>query len=223
MDTAKIAVGKKAASLITDGQIVGLGSGTTAIHFIQSLIERTKQGLKIKAVSSSRASAEAAKKGGIEVLDINGVSHIDVTVDGADEVDPEKRMIKGGGGAHVREKILSRASKKLIIIIDESKLVPKLGRHPLPVEILFYGSTVTRGHIEKLGFMGHWRLNPDQTLFLSDNGNLIFDIHFTSPPHAPERVDAELRAIPGVVDTGFFFNLPDQLIIGYKSGKVEVQ
>lgn len=222
-EEAKKAAGRKAAEWIEKGMIVGLGSGSTAGYFIESLIERCRKGLSIQAVASSHASAKAAQKGGIEVIDINSVPRIDITVDGADEIDPQKRMIKGGGGAHLREKILANASRELVIIVDESKLVPALGHAKLPVEIVFYGSPATRSKIEHLGFSGKWRTNADHTLFITDNGNLLFDIHFPSPPPHPEAIDEQLRRIPGVIDTGFFFHLAGRVIVGYPDGQVKIQ
>lgn len=217
---AKIAAGLKAVEFIKNGMIVGLGSGSTAECFIQALIS---SGLKVQAVSSSRASAEIAKRGGIELLDINAAPRIDITVDGADEIDPLKRMIKGGGGAHVREKILASASNEMIVIVDNTKLVPSIGAKKLPIEIMFYGSPAIRAKIESLGYRGRWRLNPDDTLFISENGNLIYDLEFGSPPKAPEHLHEALINIPGVIDTGFFFNLAGPVIIGYPSGKTEIR
>ena len=219
----KIASGQRAAALIESGMIVGLGTGSTAECFIHSLIERTHRDLRIKAVSSSRSSAELAKKGGIEVLDINAAPRIDITVDGADEIDPKKRMIKGGGGAHVREKILASSSTELVVIVDETKLVPTVGRGKLPIEIIFYGSPATRSKIEALGFSGKWRHNEDNTLFISENGNLIFDLHFPSPPTSPETLHEQICRIPGVVDTGFFFHLAGRVIVGYPDGHTEIR
>ena len=222
MDRAKRAAGEKAAALIQNGQIVGLGTGSTAAYFIESLIERVKQGLQITAVSSSRASAEQARRGGIVVLDINEVPHIDITVDGADEIDPQKRMIKGGGGAHVREKILASASDELVIIVDQTKVVPALGRAKLPVEVLFYGSPSTRRKLEKLGYLGHWRMNKDKSLFITENGNLIFDIAFESLPIDPELDHEKILHVPGVVDTGFFFGYAGRVIIGSSDGSTQM-
>jgi ribose 5-phosphate isomerase A len=222
-EDAKIAAGRKAAEWIQSGMIVGLGSGSTAQHFIRFLIEQHRKGLRIQAVSSSRESAELAQKGGIEVLDINSVPRIDITVDGADEIDPQKRMIKGGGGALVREKILASSSAELVIIVDPSKLVPSVGHCKLPVEVLFYGSPATRSKIEALGYAGKWRHSDNNTLFVTENGNLIFDIHFPSPPRSPEQDHDTLRRIPGVIDTGFFFNLAGRVIIGYPDGRTEVR
>ncbi len=220
---AKIAAGRKAVEWIENGMIVGLGSGSTSECFIHSLVEECKKGLRIKAVSSSRNSTDLAKKGGIEVLDINSVPRIDITVDGADEIDPKKRMIKGGGGAHVREKILASSSNEMIVIVDETKLVSSLGKGKLPVEILFFGSPATRMKIEQLGFQGKWRLNNDGTFFITENGNLLFDIHFLSPPLSPEEIEIQIRQIPGVIDTGFFFNLAGRVIVGYPDGKTEIR
>lgn len=220
---AKIAAGRKAVEWIESGMIVGLGSGSTAECFIQSLVEACKDGLHIQAVASSRASANLAEKGGIEVVDINSVPRIDITVDGADEIDPKKRMIKGGGGAHVREKILASASNEMVVIVDESKLVPSVGRGKLPIEILFYGSPATRMKIEELGYHGRWRMNEDETLFISENGNLILDLHFDSPPPAPEALHESILNIPGVIDTGFFFDMAGRVIVGYPDGKTQVR
>lgn len=220
---AKIAAGFKAVQWIHDGMIVGLGSGTTAECFIQALIEACRKGLQIQAVSSSRASAEMAKKGGIEILDINSVSRIDITVDGADEIDPQKRMIKGGGGAHTREKILACASREMLVVVDHTKLVPAVGHKKLPIEVLFYGSPATRMHIEKQGHSGKWRQNNDGTLFITENGNLLFDLHFKEPPQSPESFNEQLLRIPGVVDTGFFFNIAGRVIVGYPDGTTEVR
>lgn len=220
---AKQAAGRKAAEWIESGMIVGLGTGSTANCFIESLVERCRKGLRIQAVASSHESAALAKKGGIDVLDINAVPRIDITVDGADEIDPKKRMIKGGGGAHLREKILGSASDELVIIVDESKLVPTVGRGKLPVEVVFYGSPSTRARLENLGYRGKWRMNPDHTLFVTENGNLLFDITFDEPPSDPEETHLKIRSIPGVVDTGFFFNLAGRVIIGYPDGRTEVR
>ncbi len=218
---AKQAAGLKAATFIENGMIVGLGSGSTAECFIRSLAERK---VRIQAVASSRASAELAKQCGIEVLDINNVPRIDFTVDGADEIDPKKRAIKGGGGAHVREKILASASDELVIVVDNTKLVPAVGRGKLPVEVMFYGSPATRMHMEKeLGCEGKWRLNADGTLFITENGNLLYDISFKEPPKAPESLHEALLNIPGVIDTGFFFNMIGRVVVGYPDGKTEVR
>ena len=221
---AKEAVGQAAADLVHDGMVVGLGSGTTASFFIDALVKRVRNGLKIECVSSSKNSHEQAKKGDIRVFDINEVSHVDVTIDGADEIDPQKRMIKGGGGAHVREKILATSSDEMIVIIDESKLVPKLATNmPLPVEVLFFGSPATKMKIERLGFHGKWRIKNDGNFFITDNGNLIYDIAYDRPPEYPEQDHDSIIHVPGVVDTGYFFGIAGRVLIGYFDGRVEMK
>lgn len=222
-EVGKTAAGEKAASLIENGMIVGLGSGTTSMKFIQSLIKQVQNGLRIQTVASSRASRDLAKKGGIEVLDINSVPRIDITVDGADEIDPKKRMIKGGGGAHVREKILASSSDEMVVVVDESKLVETIGTKKLPIEIVFFGSPATRMKIEELGYTGKWRLNDDETFFITENGNLLFDLHFDTPPDAPEHLHEAIINIPGVVDTGFFFNIAGRVIVGYDDGHAAIR
>lgn len=222
-EIGKITAAEKAATLIESGMIVGLGSGTTSAKFIQSLCKQVKDGLRIQAVASSRASAELAKQGGIEVLDINEVPRIDITVDGADEIDKKKRMIKGGGGAHVREKILASSSSEMVVVVDESKLVDSVGTRKLPIEVIFYGSPATRMKIQELGFTGKWRLNDSETFFITENGNLLFDLHFEKPPEAPEHLHQTLLNIPGVVDTGFFFNIAGRVVVGYEDGRSEVR
>lgn len=215
-EIGKQAAGEKAATLIESGMVVGLGTGSTAAYFIKALIQ--KQELRIKVVSSSTASAEMAKAGGLKVLDINAVSQIDITVDGADQVDHQMRMIKGGGGALTREKILASSSAEMIVIVDESKVIKTLGTVKLPVEIVPYGSLMTKRKIEALGFSGKWRAGDGshlaQELFVTENGNLIFDIFFTTPPENPEKIDESLIKLPGVIETGFFFDLATQVIVG---------
>ena len=145
--------GYKAADLVENGMIVGLGTGSTAAFFIERLIERYKHGLQVEVVATSIQSENLAKSGGLTVLDVNDLSFIDVTVDGADEVDKNKQMIKGGGGALLREKIIASMSEEMIVVVDESKCVEKLGKFPLPVEIVSFAYRSTIDRFEKLGFM----------------------------------------------------------------------
>lgn len=220
LENCKKAAAEKALSFIKDGMIVGIGTGSTAYYFIEKLIQACKAGLKIQAVASSEWSMDIARKGEIPLLDINSVKSLDIYIDGADEIDPEKRMIKGGGGALVREKIAANMSKEKIIIIDESKLVPQLGRRSLPVEIIPFGSAATIHQIERLGYMGFLRLKNNAP-YITDNHNLIYDVHLPENSQ-PERVHQQITSIPGVVDTGFFFNLADRVIIGFLDGSVVV-
>ena len=208
---------------IQDGMVIGLGSGSTSAYFIELLgMVIREQGLHIRGVATSRASAQLAAKHNIPLIDLNDVPRIDITIDGADEIDPEKRMIKGRGGAHVREKIVASASREVIIIVDESKLVPHLGKGPLPVEVIPFGAPSTRHKIEQLGYQGTWRLSPDRSFYITDNGNFLFDIQLKEPTHHPESDHDRLRHIPGVVDTGFFFGLAGRIVVGAANGTSRV-
>lgn len=222
-DTIKRAVGIKAAQLVLPGMKVGLGTGSTAFYFIEALIERCRQGLKIEAMASSERSLQQAMKGGIPLLDPHKVSSLDLTVDGADEVDPEKRMVKGRGGALVREKIVANMSKEVIIIIDEGKLVPCLGQGRVPIEVIPFGIAATLKQLEKGGFHPHIRQNSDHSPYITDNGNMICDLQFQSPTEHPEQDHERLIHIPGVVDTGFFFHLSGKIIVGFQDGQVVIR
>ncbi len=223
IDAIKKAVGYKAAELIEDGMLIGLGTGSTAFFFIEKLIQRCQEGLRIHAIASSIQSLNQAKKGKIPLLDINAVTSLDLTIDGADEIDPQKRMIKGGGGALVREKIAAGISKEMIVIVDESKCVDKLGRCKLPVEVISFASHATLHRIEKLGYRGDFRRGEDNSLFVTDNGNHIIDIHFHEHRNNPEEDHEALMHIPGVVDTGFFFHLAGRVIIGFFDGQIVIK
>ncbi len=217
--------GHLAASYVENGMTVGLGTGSTAHYFIQKLSERVKsENLKIRAVASSTKSQELAKSGGIPIVDINTLDSIDLTVDGADEIDAKKRMIKGGGGALLREKIVAEMSKEMVVIVDETKVVPLLGRHKLPVEVVTFAHLVTLHHIKKLGFSAGFRKSEkNNEHYVTDNGNYIIDIHFSSPLENPEKEHALIKEIPGVVETGFFFHLAGRVIIAFADGQVVVK
>src|SRR5437868_14079322 len=153
---------ERAVEYVRDGMTIGLGTGTTAYWGIQRIGSLVKEGLKIKAVSSSEHSSSLAKELNIPVLDINSILQIDLTIDGADEVDPQKNLIKGGGGALLREKILAIHSKQYIIVVDESKMVNQLGKFPLPVEIAAFASRLTMKKIEELGCEVNLRMKKDE-------------------------------------------------------------
>jgi ribose 5-phosphate isomerase A len=223
IDMIKKAVGYKAAALIEKGMRVGLGTGTTAFYFIEKLIQRCQEGLHIHAVASSERSFKQASQGGIPMLDTSEITSLDITVDGADEIDPQKRMIKGGGGALTREKIVAAMSHEMIVIVDEGKLVPSLGACKLPVEILPFAHKATLHHIAKAGYRGELRKRPDESLYITDNGNLIVDIHFDALRTSPEEDHETLIHIPGVVETGFFFHLAGRIIVGFIDGQVIIK
>ena len=221
LKNCKKAAAEKAISFIKDGMIVGIGTGSTTFYFIEKLIKQCKTGLNIQAIASSEKTMEIARKGEIPLLDINTIKSLDIYVDGADEIDPEKRMIKGGGGALVREKISATMSNEWIFIVDESKLVPKLGQRPLHVEIIPFGSAATIHQLECLGYKGTLRMKNNAP-YITDNHNFIYDVQLPDNGK-PEMIHQQITAIPGVVDTGFFFNLAGRVIIGFLDGKVVVQ
>ena len=205
-------VAKKAASLVKPGMLVGLGTGTTATFFIEELCKRK---LNIKAASSSKRSEEQARKGGIEVVSMDKVTELDFTVDSADEVNPRGDMIKGGGGALTREKIVIASSREVVIIVDESKCVETLGAFGLPVELLPFGLASTLARLEKLGYQGVLREG-----FVTDNGNVIVDLKTPPTYEDPKKHHQILVSQAGVVETGLFFEVNAKVLIAYETGEI---
>ncbi len=222
INKAKAAAGKAAADLVQEGMVVGLGTGSTAVYFIDFLAKRCQEGLKIEAVATSHRSHEQAKSLGIPLLDINTLTQIDLTIDGADEIDSKKRMIKGGGGALLREKIIAYMSREMAVIVDEKKVVDFLGAFPLPVEIVPFGCAATLHHMNEMGYKGKLRTLATDKPYITDNGNFIYDIPLGYPCRNPEKVHSDIRDIPGVVDTGFFFNLAGRVLIGTEEGNIKI-
>lgn len=215
---AKQAAGYAAAELIKNQMVVGLGTGSTAAFFIESLGKRCREGLQIKAVASSQQSMNLAERAHIPIVDPSSVISIDITVDGADEIDDSYSMIKGGGGALLREKILAQASLEFVVIVDEFKVVEQIGTYPIPVEISPFAYRTTIYRLEQLGYRGKMRETHNEQLFVTDNGNYIFDLAFTKPIRDPRQEDALLRSVAGVVETGLFFDIASRLIIGHIDG-----
>ena len=225
LSLAKAAAGKAAAQLIESGMIVGLGTGSTAAFFIENLGQRCRSGeLQIHAVASSEQSVKLAQSCGIPLIAASEITRVDLTVDGADEVDPQKRLIKGGGGALLREKILASSSREMIVILDETKLVDQLGLFPLPIEISPFAYQTTLARLAEYGYRGHLRLTSSQQPFLTDNQHYIVDIALReySAPLPPEQHDQQLKRIPGVLETGFFIGIAGRLVIGYVNGEVKI-
>jgi ribose 5-phosphate isomerase A len=217
----------RALDFVADGMTVGLGSGRAAERFIRALADRAKKGLHIRGVPTSNGSADLAKQLGLTLVTLDDVSHLDVTVDGADEVDPNLNLIKGYGRAHVREKVVAFASRRLVILVGpdgvEEKLVPVLGtRGKLPIEVLAFALPVVRGKLEELGIAATPLTAPDGTPVRSDNGNPILTGQ-VGPLTDPAGLDRQLTAIPGVVGTGLFIGMADTVIVEHKSGEVEVR
>ncbi len=215
-------IGKEAAQLVKTGMVVGLGSGTTATFFIESLVKRCQEeGVKIQVVSSSTKSLSLAQAGGIPTLDPKEVTKVDVVIDGADEVNPQGQMIKGGGGALTREKIIASMGKQMIVIVDESKVVDHLGAFGLPIEILEFGAASTIVKLKSLGYRGKIRTSREGSHYRTDNKNLIFDIDHPKQFLDPKKDHQQILTIPGVLETGLFFDLPVKVLVGYADGTVK--
>lgn len=220
-DEMKKAVAEKAVNeYVKDGMIVGLGTGSTAYYAIKRLGERVKEeGLNITCTATSVRSEELAKEFGLTVLDVDDVTHIDVTIDGADEVDPNMQLIKGLGGALIREKIVAAASQSEVIIVDETKLVETLGtKCPLPVEVLKFGHKKTKYALQLQGCEAKLR-TVDQQPFVTDNGNYIYDCQFESIQN-PFFLESRINVIPGTVDNGLFLNTATTVLVSHKDGTI---
>jgi len=219
MNPKKLAA-EKAVEFVEDGMIVGLGTGSTAYWAIQKIAQKINEGLRIRAVASSRNTEELANKLGIPLVPFSKIDFIDITIDGADEVDHSLNLIKGGGGALLREKILAANSKKFFVIIDESKRVERLGRFPLPVEIVPFASNFTINKLKQLKCEAKIRMVND-TEYVTDNGNLIIDCDFKQILE-PAELNKQLNFIPGVVDNGLFTHMVSSVVIGYNDGTVKI-
>ncbi|KAA0788523.1 ribose-5-phosphate isomerase A [Bacillus wiedmannii] len=213
--------GEYAANFVKDGMKVGLGTGSTVYWTIQKLGERVKEGLSFQAVPTSKETELLAKQLNISLISLNDVQSLDLTIDGADEIDANLQLIKGGGGALLREKIVATSSKELIIIADESKLVTHLGTFPLPVEIIPFSWKQTERKIQSLGCQTTLRLKNNETFF-TDNNNMIIDCIFPHNITNPANLHTQLKMITGVVETGLFVNMTSKAIIGTKNGIKEL-
>lgn len=215
----KAIAAKAALSFIKDGMKVGLGTGSTAEFFIRELALLCNKGLKIQALATSKASHHLAETLHIPLLDPQNTISLDVVIDGADEVDPQKNMIKGGGGALLFEKIVAAMAKEMIVIVDESKVVTQLGAFPLPLEISPYAYQATFHHLEKAGFSPKIRKTAFGH-FLTDSGHMTFDLQLTSPITDPYALDRSLKCIPGVLETGLFLGIATKVIVGHPNETV---
>jgi ribose 5-phosphate isomerase A len=214
--------GRAAAELVVSGNIVGLGTGSTAYFAVVALGERLKSGLKIIGIPTSVATAELARAVGIPLSTLDEHPEIDITIDGADEVDPQLRLIKGGGGALLREKIIAAASKKMVVVADSSKLVSVLGKFPLPVEIIPFARTVLEKKIAALGARCKLRTRADGGAFVTDEGHHILDCSFGKIAD-PLALACALSDMPGVVEHGLFIELAKLALVGKGSLVIEIR
>lgn len=220
-DIEKINAAAAALDFVENGMVVGLGTGSTAGHFVRLLGERVRRGLRVRCVPTSEATARLAVANGLTIVGPDDVTRVDVCVDGADEADEELRLIKGGGGALLREKIVAAAASHFVVIVDGSKLVERLGAFPLPVEVTPFGFTLTARHVyQALKGLGCERyevgVRPERggpAPFVTDGGNYVLDCQCAAIPD-PERLADALSRIPGVVEHGLFLNMARTLLVG---------
>ncbi|WP_369724699.1 ribose-5-phosphate isomerase RpiA [Bradyrhizobium sp. LLZ17] len=235
MDQLKRQAAARALEDVRDGMQLGLGTGSTAKHFVELLGERVRTGLKVIGVPTSEATRLDAMRCGVPLTTLDEIDHLDITIDGADEIDPELNLIKGGGGALLREKIVAAASDRMIVIADESKWVPTLGRFPLPIEVIPFGLEATRRAIEKAfaqcGVSGQMAVrkakdrvkdgakgaDEDGHVFVTDGGHWIVDAQLGRIAD-PAHLATALSAIPGVVEHGLFIGLASSAVLAGGEG-----
>lgn len=229
IDKAKFVCARRAALFVESGMRVGLGTGSTAAWLVRCLGEMVREeGLRFKGVPTSTRTAELARQVGIEVISLDEAKWLDLTIDGADELDAEMNLIKGGGGALLQEKIVATASDRMIVIADVGKEVETLGAFPLPVEVIPFGWQTTQALVEEslvsmdvLGRESTLRMNG-HVPFVTDEGNHIIDLHLKRIGN-PRQLAMVLNQMPGVVENGLFIDICDSVVIGYGDGQVDVR
>jgi ribose 5-phosphate isomerase A len=226
-DNLKRAAAERAAELVTDGMRLGLGTGSTAAFFVAAIGARVRKGLRVAGVPTSEATREQAQREGISLTTLDETPELDLTVDGADEIDDDLRLIKGGGGALLREKIVASVSRRMIVVADGSKHVAKLGRFPLPIEVVPFGLTAVEQAIarllDSLGASGDLALRraADGAPYVTDGGHFILDAHL-GRIEKPNVLASTLNNIPGVVEHGLFIGLATGAILATGEGLVEL-
>ncbi|MFT4149879.1 MAG: ribose-5-phosphate isomerase RpiA [Paracoccaceae bacterium] len=229
IDTAKFVASKRAVDFVQDGMKLGLGTGSTAAWMVRCLAERVREeGLRVTGVPTSTRTAELARQLGVPIATLDEVKWLDLTIDGADEFDPDLSLIKGGGAALLQEKIVATASDQMIVIADAAKAVAQLGAFPLPVEVIPFGWQTTKLLVEEmlvgmdvLGRDCTLRMNGDKPL-LTDEANYIVDLHLKRIGN-PRQLALLLNQIPGVVESGLFIDICDIVIVGHGDGRVQVR
>ena len=217
---AKRVAGHAAADLVPSGARLGLGTGSTFVHVLDRLHQRMHQeGLEVVGVPTSEATAQRARELEIPLCDLAEVESLDLAIDGADEVDPDLHLIKGAGGALVREKIVAAAAPKMIIVVSSNKVVDRLGAHPLPVEVLRFGWQQTGRALERLGCQAVLRTRDDGEPYSTDNGNYVFDCAF-GVIEDPVEMEARINVIAGVLDNGLFVGMATKVIVAEDDGEI---
>ena len=227
-DRSKYACALRASALVENGMKVGLGTGSTAYWLVYHLAERVRsEGLEFVGVPTSNKTREQAQAEGLKLISMDDAGRLDITIDGADEFDQSMNLIKGGGGAHLQEKIVAFGSDRMVVIADETKKVNKLGKFPLPVEVLKFGSASSQKKIEELliaqnyrDFTVQMRMEKNKP-FITDEGNYIFDLNL-GEIQDPRKLCVDLNIIPGVVENGLFIDVCNAVIIGYSDGTANI-
>jgi ribose 5-phosphate isomerase A len=218
LDSFKKAAALKAVEFVRDGMVVGLGTGSTAKHMVIALGEKVRAGMTLRGVPTSQETAALARQSGIPLIDAENRWEIDVAIDGADQVDPAFNLIKGGGGALLKEKIVAASAKQFIVLIDHSKQVPVLGgSFPLPIEVIPFGWGSTAREIQRLTKSPVVLRERNGAPFKTEAGNLIVDVHLARIEQ-PADLEIALNQIPGIVETGLFVGRTDILIVGKADG-----
>ena len=218
----KQAAGRAAAKLVRDGDVVGLGTGSTAYFAVVALGERVRAGLKIVGIPTSVKTGDLARQLGIPLTTLDETPQIDITLDGADEVDPRLNLIKGGGGALLREKVIATATKNMVVVVDSSKVVSVLGKFPLPIEVISFARTVGENKIVSLGASPKLRTKTDGSPYLTDNGNQILDCSFGQIAD-PAVLALILSDTPGIVEHGLFIGLAKVALVGRGDAVEEIR
>jgi ribose 5-phosphate isomerase A len=221
-DQEKEAAARASLQFVKDGQVVGLGTGSTAAYFIKLLGEQVQNGLRVRGIPPSVRSRELALSLGIPLITLDDCQEIDVTVDGADEVDPQLRLIKGGGGALLREKIVASATRQMIVVADVSKQVQRLGKFPLPVEVIRFAQALVAKRIAALGADVQLRRDAAGNAYLTDENNHILDCRF-GEIQDPDSLARELSEMPGVVEHGLFIGMASVALLARGSEIVELR
>jgi ribose 5-phosphate isomerase A len=221
-DQEKQTAARAAVELVENGQIVGLGSGSTAAFAVRFLAERVRAGLKIVGIPTSEKTAQLAKQLGVPLTTLEEHSRIDIDLDGADELDPQLNLIKGGGGAFLREKIIASISRRFIVIADAAKQVEHLGKFPLPVEVIPFAQSLIKGEVEALGAEVNLRQYAYGNPYVTDEGHHVLDCTFgeiTDPPALAEK----LLNIPGVVEHGLFIGMAEMALVGKNGAVIQIR
>ena len=221
-DQEKEAAARASLRFVKDGQVLGLGTGSTATYFIKLLGEQVKNGLRIRGIPTSVRSRELAASLGIPLTTLDECQEIAVTVDGADEVDPQLRLIKGGGGALLREKIVASATRQMVVVADATKQVQRLGKFPLPVEVIKFAQALVAKRISALGAQVQLRTGADGKPFVTDENNHILDCHFGQIQN-PDVLARQLSDMPGVVEHGLFIGMASVVLFAQGSEIVELK